>query len=71
MTPSTLNFKVVIFLKQNYNEYVNLLRTGLTAEQAIVILKLSKPPPGGVANYQNFHQLLKQQQMKSFKDFLR
>ena len=33
------------FLEAEYNKYVNLLKTGLTAEQAVVILKLSKPPP--------------------------
>ena len=34
-----------------YTEYVNLLKSGLTREQAIVKLKLSKPPPTGIENY--------------------
>ena len=35
-----------------YNLYVNLLKNGMTTEQAVVKLKLLKPPPTGVENYQ-------------------
>ena len=35
-----------------YTDYVNLLKSGLTKEQAVVKLKLSKPPPTGIENYQ-------------------
>ena len=58
-------------LEAEYTDYVNLLKSGLTAEQARVILKLSKPPPTGVKNYQYLQQILKQEQLSSFKDFLR
>ena len=58
-------------LEAEYTDYVNLLKSGLTTEQAVVKLKLSKPPPTGIENYQYLQQLWKQEQMSSFKDFLR
>ena len=37
-------------LDTDYTDYVNLLKSGLTTEQAVVKLKLSKPPPTGIEN---------------------
>ena len=34
-----------------YTDYVNLLKSGFTTEQAVIKLKLSKPPPIGIENY--------------------
>ena len=51
--------------------YVNLLKSGLTTEKAGVKLKLSKPPPTGIEDYQNLQQIWKQEQTSSFKGFLR
>ena len=47
------------------------MKSGLTTEQAVVKLKLSKPHPIGIENYQYVRQIWKQEQMSSFKDFLR
>ena len=58
-------------LEAEYADYVNLLKKGLTTEQAIGKLKLSKPPPTGVENYQYLQQIWKQEKMTSFKNFLR
>ena len=58
-------------LEAEYKDYVNLLKSGLATEQAVVKLKLSKPPPTGIENYQYLQQIWKQEQMSSFKDFLR
>ena len=58
-------------LETEYTDYVNLLKSGLTTEQAVVKLKLSKPPPAGTENYQYLQQIWKQEHMSSFKDFLR
>ena len=58
-------------LETEYTDYVNLLKNGLTTEQAVIKLKLSKPPPTGIENYQYLQQIRKQEQMSSFKDFLR
>ena len=57
-------------LETEYMDYVNLLKNGLTTEQAVVKLKLSKPPPTGIENYQNLQQIWKQEEMCSFKYFL-
>ena len=58
-------------LEAKYTDYVNLLKSGLTTEQAVVKLKLTKPPPTGIENYQYLQQILKQEQMSSIEDFLR
>ena len=58
-------------LEVEYTDYVNLLKSGLTKEQTVVELKLSKAPPTGIENYQYLQQIWKQEQMSSFKDFLR
>ena len=57
-------------LEAKYTDYVNLLKSGLTTEQAVVKLKLSKPPPTGIENHQYLQQIWKQEQMSTFKDFL-
>ena len=57
-------------LETKYTVYVNLLESELTTEQAVVNLKLSKPPPTGIENCQHLKQIWKQEQMSSFKDFL-
>ena len=54
-----------------YTEHVNLLKSGLTTEQAVIKLKLSKSPPTGIENYQYLQQIWKQEQKSSFKEFLR
>ena len=58
-------------LEAEYTDYVNLLKTGLTTQQAVVKLKLSKLPPTGIENYQYLQQIWKQEKMSSFKNFLR
>ena len=59
-------------LEAEYTENVNVLKSGLTTEQAVFKLKLSKPmpPPTGIENYQYLQQIWKQEQMRSFKNFL-
>ena len=54
-------------LEAEYNEFFILLKSGLTPEEAVVEMKLSKPAPTGIENYQFLQQLWKQQQMRSFK----
>ena len=58
-------------LEAEYADYVNLLKSGLTSEQAVVKLKLSKLPPTRIENYQNLQQIWQQEKMTSFKDFMR
>ena len=56
-------------LEANYTQYVILVRRGMTEEQAVAKLKLTKPRPTGVDNYQYLQEVWKQEQMSSFKDF--
>ena len=51
-------------------DYINLLKSGMTTEQAVSKLKLAKLPPTGIANYQYQQQIWKQEPMSSFKGFL-
>ena len=44
-------------LEAEYTDYVNLLKSGLTTEQAVVKLRLSKPPPTGTENYHYLKQI--------------
>ena len=47
------------------------MKSALTTEQAVIKLKLSKPSPTGIEKYSRFQQIWKQEQMSSFRDFLR
>ena len=47
-------------LETEYADYVNLLKSALTAEQAVIKQKLLKPPPTGIENYQCLQQMWKQ-----------
>ena len=58
-------------LETEYTDYVHLLKSGLTTEQAVVKLKLSKPPSTGIETYQYLKQIWKQEELSSFTDFLR
>ena len=57
-------------LETEYTDYVNQLKSGLTTEQAVIKLKLSKPPPTGIENYHYLQQIWKQEQMSSSMEFL-
>ena len=58
-------------LEAEYTDYVSLLKSGLITEQAVVKVKLSKPPPARIEKYQYLQKIWKQEKMSSFKDFLR
>ena len=44
-------------LEAEYRDYVNLLKSGLIAEQAVIKLKLSKQHPTGIYNYHYLQQI--------------
>ena len=54
-------------IEQEYMDYVYLLKSGLTKEQAIIRLQLSERHP---LLYQYLQQMWMQKQMSSFKEFL-
>ena len=65
------NLRSCNLLEAEYTDYVDLLKNGLTTEQAVVKLKLSKPPPTRIEKYQYLQQRLKHEQMSWFKGFSR
>ena len=65
------NFRSCNSLEAEYMDNVIVLKSGLTTEQAVVKLKLSKLTPTGSENCQYLQQVWKQEQMSSFKEFLR
>ena len=58
-------------LEAKYTDYVNLLKSRLTTEKAVVKLKLTKPLSSRIEKNQYLQQLRKQEQMSSFEDFSR
>ena len=58
-------------LEAKYTDYVNLLKSGFTTEEAVVKLKLSKPLPTGIENYQYLQQIWKQEQNELNQRLLR
>ena len=57
-------------IEAKYREYVNWVKSGMTAEQAVEKLKLSETPRTGVENYQYLQKIWKRDYMSSFIDFL-
>ena len=58
-------------LETEYTETFNILKSGLTTEQAVIKLKLSKPPPTGFEKCHYLQQIGKREQMSSFNNILR
>ena len=71
MTPFYCKLCSCCSLEAEYTDFVILLKSGLTTEQAVVKLKQLKPSPAGIEKYQYLQQIWKQEQTSSFKDFLR
>ena len=57
------NYRRSSFPEAEYKEYVFSLNSGKTTEQAVVKVKLSKPPPTRNQNYQQLQDKWKQEQM--------
>ena len=58
-------------LDKDYSDYQNLLCSGLKTEEALSKMNLSKLPPSGEENYQYLLDIWNQENMCTFKDFLR
>ena len=53
-----------------YNDYVNIKRSGMTTKHAVSKMKLSKPPPTGIENYHNLEENCKREKVISNQDVL-
>ena len=58
-------------LEKDYSGYQKLLSSGLKTEEPLSKMKFSKPPPSGEENYQKLLDIGNNENMCTFKDFLR
>ena len=58
-------------LEKHFSDYQNLLRNGLKTEEALSKMKLSKLPPSGEENCHYLLDIWNNENMCTFKDFLR
>ena len=57
-------------LEKDYNDFQNLVNSGLTTEQTVSKLRMDGIPPTGAENCSYLHSVWVSEGMKSFKDFL-
>ena len=58
-------------LQKDYNDFQNLVNSGLTTEQALTKLQMDKIPPTGAENYSYLQSVWENNKMHFFSDFLR
>ena len=57
-------------LEKDYNDFQNLVNSGLTTEQAVAKLRMDRIPATGAENYSYLQNIWLSEGMKSFEDFL-
>ena len=57
-------------LEKDYNDFQNLVNSGLTTEQAVAKLRMDRTPPTSAENYSYLQNLWVSEGMKSFENFL-
>ena len=58
-------------LKEDYNDFRNLVKSCLSTEQAVAKLRMDRIPPTGVENYSYFQAVWENNNMQNFSDFLK
>ena len=58
-------------LEKDYNDFQNLVNSGLTAEQAVAKLWMDRRPPTGAENYLYLQSVGENNNMQYFSDFLK
>ena len=58
-------------LGKDYNDFQNLVNSGLTTEQAVAKLRMDRIPPTGAENYSYLQSVWENINMQYFSDFLR
>ena len=58
-------------LEKDYNDFQNLVNSGLTTEQAVVKLRMDGIPPTGAENYSYLQSVWENNNMEKFSDFLK
>ena len=71
MTPSFCVLRNSNPLEKDYNDFQNLVNSGLTTEQAVVKLRMDRLPPTGAENYSYLQSVWENNNMQYFSDFLK
>ena len=58
-------------LEKDYNDFQNLVNSGLTTEQAVAKLRRDRIPPTGAENYSFLQSVWENNNMQNFSDFLK
>ena len=58
-------------LEKDYNDFQNLVNSGLATEQAVSKLGMDRIPPTGAENYSYLQSVWKDNNMQNFSDFLK
>ena len=58
-------------LEKDYNDFQNLVNSGLTTEQAVAELRMDRIPPTGAENYSFLQNVWENNNMQNFSDFLK
>ena len=58
-------------LESEHTKFIKLVNGGLSAEQALIKLRLSQPPPTGQENCEYLLNVWTMEKMSTFKDFVR
>ena len=58
-------------LEKDYNDFQNLVNSGLTTEQALVKLRMDRITPTGAENYSCLQNVCENNKMQYFSDFLK
>ena len=58
-------------LEKDYNDFQNLVNSGLTTEQAVAKLRMHRIPPTGAENYSYLQSVWESNNMQNFSDFLK
>ena len=58
-------------LEKDYNDFQNLVNSGLTTEQAVAKLRMDRIPPTGAENYSYLQSVWESNNMQNFSVFLK
>ena len=58
-------------LDEDYNDFRNLVNSGLTTEQSVVKLRMDRIPPTGAENYSYLQSVWENNNIQYFSDFLK
>ena len=58
-------------MEKEFSDYSKLLNSGLSQQEALKKLRLNEVPPSGVDNYNYLKVIWEEEQMSTFRDFVK